>query len=188
MIRCRSQSWIKAAILKALRSIICRYSTYSLFICKPNKSKKALGSSLASPMLRWNFPKNGRVSLNHPWCWLLDLLQALWLAPALNVMRGSILRKWRLQGLTCSQLLRCSFPASAHWRDRSFKSESGSRFCSIRFAAEKKHKRCQRTHWGSGSGGRICWWVHGSHGIGLLQPWFCRMLLMVWTTFGESGP
>ena len=78
MIPCRSQSWIKAAILKALRSIICRYSSIHYSFASPtNRKETTLESSLAWPMLRWNFLKNGRVSLKHPWCWLLDVLQAL---------------------------------------------------------------------------------------------------------------
>ena len=138
------------------------------------KHKKNLESSLDSPMFRWNFPKNGRVSLKNPWCWLLDLLQAL---PASTSSKchapvdQSFWIKCRLQGLTCSQLLRCYLPASAHWRDRSFKSESGS----VASDLQRKKPKTYRCHWGSGPGGssrpcRPCRLCH--FGICLLQPWF----------------
>lgn len=102
------------------------------------------------------------------------------LAPALNVMHLRI-NPWEssgvLQGLTCSQLLRCSFPVSAHWSgDRSFKSESGSlRSKHQIFLAEKNPgwDADDLMHWGSGSGGSFCRWSSmAAMALVVLQPWF----------------
>ncbi len=174
MIPCRSQSWIKAAIYKGLRSIICRYSLIH-WSCKPNKSEKQqkLESSLDSPMFRWNFPKNGRVSLKNPWCWLLDLLQAL---PASTSSKchapvdQSFWIKCRLQGLTCSQLLWCYLAASAHWRDRSFKSESGSVASDLQQKKPRDADAIEVLDPKARADFRPCRLCH--FGICLLQPWF----------------